>query len=329
MKKIIILTVLLTVAFSLNLAAEEADGGYAGAFFQIPIGARPTAMGGAYRGLSDDGAGVLFNPAGLSNINKRIFATSYRAMALDRKMGYATLIFPTSNYAALGIHWLYAGSGGVERRNYDGDPLGDEIEMHNHDFSIIFAKRFESFLSLGIKMNYLASTFADMNVYSIGVDLGAMLYIDHCISRESDFELPVEDLRVGLTVKYLDAKYKWNNEDYILQYVDGQSGVGTEQDDTVPTEIGLGISGRLLNRNLVLATDVVKNTEQSFEIHFGAEYYFRPEVAVRAGVDNGRLTFGAGYVFTFGKQLLGVDYAFSTDKADEGSEHIFSFDLLF
>jgi hypothetical protein len=30
-----------------------------------------------------------------------------------------------------------------------------------------------------------------------------------------------------------------------------------------------------------------------------------------------------------GNRLLGIDYAFSTDKADEGSEHIFSFDLMF
>ena len=46
-------------------AQADARGGYAGSFFQIPAGARPTAMGGAYTAISNDGAAPLFNPAGL------------------------------------------------------------------------------------------------------------------------------------------------------------------------------------------------------------------------------------------------------------------------
>ena len=50
----------LISVFSLILVSpsygEEADGGTAGAFLQIPTGARPTAMGGAYISISDDGA---------------------------------------------------------------------------------------------------------------------------------------------------------------------------------------------------------------------------------------------------------------------------------
>ena len=50
---------------------------------------------------------------------------------------------------------------------------------------------------------------------------------------------------------------------------------------------------------------------------------------LRAGYGDGRLAAGTGYLFAVGKHQLAIDYAFSTDKADEGSEHIFSFDLLF
>ena len=34
-------------------------------------------------------------------------------------------------------------------------------------------------------------------------------------------------------------------------------------------------------------------------------------------------------MFKFGERALAIDYAFSSDKVDEGSDHIFSFDLLF
>ena len=64
------------------------------------------------------------------------------------------------------------------------------------------------------------------------------------------------------------------------------------------------------------------------EFHAGAEYYLTKEFALRGGYGDGRFSTGTGYVFKLGKQQLAIDYAFSTDKADEGMEHIFSFDLL-
>jgi hypothetical protein len=249
-------------------------------------------------------------------------------MQLDRQLTYATLMFPIQGNSALGVHWLFAGSGDVERRNYDGDLIGDAISQNNHSGSILFAKRFENVFSAGVKLSYLHSTFAEMTAYSVGVDIGAMIYFDWLFGREKVGTLPVKDLQIGLTLKHLDAKYLWKNEDYVFKYI-GANEPGSEQEDQIPTEFGIGISGRLLERKLLLAADVLKNTEQGAMLHTGAEYFIRPEFALRAGFSDGRLTAGTGYVFSVGNQVLAIDYAFSTDQADEGSEHIFSFDLLF
>jgi len=319
----------VAAGFTPQVSAGDGDGGYAGAFFQVPIGARPTAMGGAYRSLSDDGAGPLFNPAGAALVKKPIFGSSYRTMKFGRRLGYASVLVPTANRSTLGLNWLYSGSGGVERRNYDGDALGDELTMHQNAFGLVFAVRFEEFLSLGVKGNYLTARFAEMDVYSVGIDVGAMLFIDQLLSPRRDLPWPVQDVRVGVTVKYIDAKFNWNNEKYILRYVDGESGVGTEQEDVVPMEFGLGISGRLMQKKLVVAADISKNDKQGVEFHLGSEYFFKPEVVVRAGYGKGRLAFGGGYLFTVGSMGLALDYAFSLERAGEGSEHIFSFDLLF
>ncbi len=105
--------------------------------------------------------------------------------------------------------------------------------------------------------------------------------------------------------------------------------MGVLQDDDVPVEIGLGAAARFLDRKLLVATDVLKNMEQDPDLHAGAEYYISEQLAFRGGFSAGRLTAGTGYMFRLGKQVLLIDYAFSTDKADEGSEHIFSIDLQF
>jgi hypothetical protein len=323
------LALVLILSLGSVLNAADGDGGYAGAFFQVPVGARPTAMGGAYRAISNDGAAPIYNPAGLAGLQHKLFASSYRLMKLDRQIGYITLMFPTRGNSALGLHWRYAGSGSVDVRNADGDKLGREISMNNHDFSIVFAKRFEEFFAVGAKMYYLHSAFAEMKAFSVGFDAGFMLYMDQLIhERGQSQDSPVRDIQVGLTLKYFEAKYIWKNEDYIFRYVDGNS-FGTEQEDKVPIEIGLGISARFLQRKLLVAADLVKNSEQGAAFHGGAEYFVRPEFALRGGFSDGRFTAGTGYVFNLVDRVVAIDYAFTTDKADEGSEHVFSFEFLF
>ncbi|RKX26864.1 MAG: hypothetical protein DRP45_02410 [Candidatus Zixiibacteriota bacterium] len=327
MRKIVLVTLFLIAAGCLSVHAAEADGGYAGAFLQVPAGARPTAMGGAYLAVSDDGAAPLFNPAGLANLQRPLFGTSYRVMQLDRVLGYATIAFPIQGQSALGVHWLYAGSGSVEARDSDGYPLGWDINQANHQFAIVFAKRFERYLALGTNICYLHSAMADMTAFSVGFDFGAILYVDQLVDRSKRDQMPVRDIKIGLTMKNISKRYKWHNGDYNSEHTANRN-LDREIEDKVPLEIGIGVSARFLERKLLLASDLLKNLEQTPEFHAGAEYFLRPEFALRAGFSDGRMTAGTGYLFKIGKHLLAINYAFTTDKADEGSEHIFSFDLL-
>lgn len=327
MKRFMIFVLAVTVgSVSISLAGDS-DGGYAGSYLEVPIGARPAAMGGTYIAISDDAAGVLYNPSGLSGLQKSVFGTSYRALGLDRTLGYATVIFPVRGQSALGIHWLYAGSGSVEARDSDGYTLGRDFYQNSHDFSVVFAKRFERWLSIGTKINYYTSSIPEVSAFSVGFDFGATIYIDQLYRRDLRENLKLKDTRIGVTVKYLGITYPWVSDKYETRY--SSEGTGFSQDDDVPVEIGLGVSTRLMESKLLVAMDAIKNTKQGPEFHVGSEYQLNPQFALRAGWGDGRLAAGTGYQFNMGKNPLRIDYAFSTAKAGEGSEHIFSFDLSF
>ncbi len=323
----ILLLSLLVLPFADRLCAADGDGGYVGSYFQIPIGARPTAMGGAYLAVSDDGAAPMFNPAGIAIIKHKLFATSYRAMGLDRSLGYVTLLFPAHNFSAIGVNWHYFSSGNIATRNNDGRLTGGELSFNSHDFSVIFAKRFESYLSVGMRAGYLYSRFAEMSAFSVGIDLGMMLYLSQFFDREKRIDMFVKDWQLGVTVKNLGGNYRWNTANYNAVY--GGSIGGVEQEDKFPVEVGLGMSARFFERKLLVAADILKNEKQDPFFHAGAEYFVSPEFALRSGYSDGRFTVGTGYMFKIGRQLLAIDYAFTTDKANEGSDHIFSFDFLF
>jgi len=319
---------LLLISLVATAKSETADGGYAGAFYQVPIGARATALGGAYIAISDDGTAPLFNPAGIARLNRPIFSSSYRFMQLDRSMGYAAAITPIRGDAAIGVSWLYAGSGKVEERDADGYELGREFYQNNHQFSIIFAKSFDRRFSLGVNISYIMSRMPKFDASSVGFDLGGMLYVDQFFNREKRGNTTVQDIRVGVSVKNISKKLRWVSDKYNMTYSTTESGY--IQEDKVPTEFGLGISARFLERRLLVSGDIVKNTEQDPDLHLGAEYFVMKQFMLRSGYSAGRFVAGTGYVFVVGgKHQLAIDYAFSTDRADEGSEHIFSFDLLF
>jgi len=313
----------LLLLISSSVGAVEADGGYAGAFMQVPIGARPTAMGGAYLAIADDGAGPLYNPAGVAGLQSTLFASSYRTLRLDRRLGYVTFLYPAKERAVIGINWLYAGSGSVATRNKDGDLLGNEISNNSHDIGIVFAKQFQNTVSAGVKLSYLQSSLDELTAFSIGVDFGLMIHVSQFLNRERRDLVPVQNIQVGITLKNLAAKYRWDTGD-----ISGNS-LGVIQDDKVPVEFGLGVSARFLNRKLILSAAGTKNVEQSINMRGGAEYFLYPEFALRSGYSDGRFAAGTGYVISAGDHAIAIDYAFSTDKAGEGSEHIFSFDVLF
>ena len=317
---------LLTI-LAAGVMGGEGDGGYAGPWLRVPAGARPTAMGGAYLAVSDDGAAPLFNPAGLARLKRPMFSTSYRTMSMGRQLGYLTAVAPVRGQASLGVHWLYAGSGTVAARDGDGYLTGHDISMNSHQLAIIFAKRFERFFSFGVNINYLTSSISELSVNTVGFDFGLMLYVEQLFDRENRDQLPVRDLQVGITVKNFSKELRWTSEDYDWLYTTDD--FGSAQIDEVPIEIGVGVSARWLERKLLTAVDLYKNDKQGTRLHAGAEYFVRPEFMLRAGYSDGRLAAGTGYVFQVGKKSLAIDYAFSTDRVDEGSEHIFSFDLLF
>jgi opacity protein-like surface antigen len=310
------------------LAQSDANGGYSGAFYQVPLGARATAMGGAYRSIADDGSGPLYNPAGVCSLRKPLFGTAYRAMHLDRTLGYVTGLVPIRDEAVLGGTYLYSSSGKVEGRDSDGDVTGLDFSFNNHDIGIVFAKRFENYFAMGVRMSYLYARFVDMSTASVNVDLGAMLYINQLMGREEGALFPVQDIQVGLVFKHLDTKYKWNNEQYVLKHVSA-SDVGNDQIDKVPMEAGVGVSGKFLASKLLIAADITKSQNQSMLLAAGTEYILAPQLALRAGFGGKRFTAGTGYLFNFGTNKLGIDYAFSSDKVNEGSEHMFSIDLQF
>ena len=307
------------------VTAADGDGGYAASYLQIPLGARPSGMGGAYIGVADDPAGVYYNPAGVTMLEKPVVGISYRVLGLGRRLMYASAMSPIQGNAILGGHWLHAGTEGVPARDADGDLLGHDLGESHNQLGFVFSKRFEKVFSLGATFSYVDVKLAEMSTNSVGIDIGIILHLDQFFDRERRMKLPVGEPRLGIVVRQLAKKFSWNSEKYELAH--STSPLGADQTDNVPFEIGAGLSGKILKDKLLLDVDVINSEKVGTDLRFGGEYAASPESRIRLGYGLEQLAFGAGYEFGFGKQRLRIDYAFSTNRAGADSEHIFSIDF--
>ena len=207
--------ILLAIVFGFGgvvVTSAAEDGGYAGAFLRLDIDARAAGMGGTHAALADGPSGFHYNPAGPAWASERMAEASYRKMGFDRRFGSVAILWTLRKEAAIVGSWVHAGVSDVFERDLEGE-IGDEIGESNNAIGFTFAKRFASYLSLGINLRYVQMNIANISAYTVGFDFGAMV-----ILPPKQFTLGgpkgLTDFQLGLVLEHINYKYPWNTRDY-------------------------------------------------------------------------------------------------------------------
>jgi hypothetical protein len=312
MLKISVLCLFLVISVSgPAVLAETGDGGYAGTFLQLGLGARPMGMGGAFVAVADDATGGFFNPAGLVQITKPTMGAFYRKMTLDRRLSYVVFNQPIRDEATIALAWINAGVGDVVGRDRDGHITGD-ISNYENAVQLFLGRRIIEQLSVGLEIEYVQFNLANINAYGVGFGVSAM-------------GKPVQNLRLGLSLKNLGMRYSWTSGDYWQQY----GFLGSSVKEEFPFTVRAGASYLLLEDRILLCSEFEKNDKQEGRIHLGAEGWALENVAGRIGYDRGSLTFGLGLRQKIQSYVLGFDYAFITSRVDDDADHLISLQFEF
>ncbi len=320
MRRLTILLGIFLILCDVNNAFASEDGGYAGAFLKMATEARPAAMGGAYMAVSDDPAGQLHNPAGLHAVTQPVFSSAYRAMKLDRKLSFISIVFPTKLHSAVGLSWIYAGYGDVELRDGSGRATGETISSNEHNFAVTFSKLFTPYLGLGAKINFFYKKHENLTSNSVGVNIGGMLYIDSLFMYGHMEDKLINDIKVGAAINNIAAKYPWDTEG---------SGLTATAEDKFPVKFDFGASCKAWKRRILIAGDLEKNEKQDMLLRLGGEYNYDSKYFLRTGLNDGSLTAGAGFKFIVNNLAFSLDYAFLGDRVDEGEDHLITLDIRF
>ena len=246
-------------------------------------GARPLSLGNAYVGLSDDGAGLFTNSAGLAGLNKLNLTSLYSQLNADVALASFGAVLP-------GV-WGGVVSFGYRNQSQSNYPISNEVTTaFTQDLLASYSRFFKQNLAWGINLRLVStglskdiSGFEYLNGSGYALDLG----LKH-------FNRP--GLQTGLSIKNLIGGFSFR---------DGKS-------DVLPMMVAAGGALKILgenglkryqNHSVLASLDLSKSAdEKQYLFHLGVEWEPMEILALRFGVDQSPkggqayndLTFGVG-----------------------------------
>ncbi|MEW6555739.1 MAG: PorV/PorQ family protein [Elusimicrobiota bacterium] len=242
-----------------------ASGGQPAQFLSWGAGARALAMGKAFIAISDDASATYWNPAGLTQLERKEFTGLYAKLWYDTAYSFISYAHPTTKLGVFGISIVSLTSGGFEKVTIERNTENDVV-----DFRVLGTFK-------DAQTAYCGSYGKDL---SKKITFGTTIkYVSHVIDiykvafMTSDAALIIKDvypkLKIGLDIQNL---------------ISIKMG---DTDDSFPIVLKLGGAYKALKDRLTIALDIEKGMRANPNYHVGAEYWAMDYVAARFGFDVG------------------------------------------
>lgn len=274
----------LSLALALLLTgAAHAASRYAGEFLGLGAGARSAALGSAYVALADDATAGYWNAAGLSALNSRqVHLTHSEHFSGLIQRDFVAIARPGRLLHGMALSLVRMGIDDIhftelpdplQPPNTDNRPLIASTEQ-SADYALYLSgsRRLGARLSLGLSAKAIYRQVASINAYGFGLDLGVRYQLSHQITLAAN-------MRDATTTPIV-----WN----------------TDSTDRIQPSLLLGVAYAIPiaegQTTALLATrsggDASTATDD-VPLNAGLEYRHR-YIALRAGLEEGRQSFGLG-----------------------------------
>jgi len=291
--------------------AEEGTAGGAAPYLREGVGARALGMGNAQAAAVTDATATYWNPAALLRSEGMFVGSQTALMGDERSWNFLNVGYAQDRNApvrfAYGASWInFSGGDDLELRTVNRpDPEGTFGDAENTLMATLAWGLGPSFY-VGSNLKLLTQTLDNESAYGFGWDL----------SLWQDLGPVVWGFTWQDAYSYLD----WSGR----------------YDDRLPALCRLGAAWGAWNKSLTVTADgsleyAPVTGEKNWGYHAGAEYLPWPWLALRAGIDRGRLAGGLGFQFQLGSWgRAHLDYALAGEELPgAGLTHLFSLILDF
>ena len=271
-------TVLLSLAllaWPLGSLAETTDGGLPGDWLTSYRSARSIGLGGAFTAVADQSLGMLWNPAGMTQLDRNEIFVESTQLFEDTNINGLSFVAPGTKYPTLGLSILALRSGDFQKTNILNDDQGTFQEKETA-FVLSVSHDLASFLAMGANLRVIRQSIDEFNDTGFGFDLGAMARV-------------TPDLRVGAALINLG----------------GPSLTLRDSEESYPVQFTGGAALDLFQKRALVTAELVHVESLDLTGRGGIEFWVGEKIALRAGFDKTSPAGGFSYLMP---NRLRVDY---------------------
>jgi len=269
--------------------AQEGEAGVESPF-SIGVGARALALGSAAVAYPDDPTAFFWNPAGMVVVQQKGISFSLTTLFEGTQYNFVGYVHPTMSVGTFGLGIARIGTDGIQQRHWERGIIQEEGEVGYWWGKAIlsYARTVVKGLSVGMNLDVNRQVLGFYSTNGFGIDMG----VHYAFLPERGI---LKDLFLGCTMtNVLSPRLKL--------------GVSSE---TVPYTIRAGAAKVFFFRQnadrWLLLADLEKGEYKQFRYKVGTEYGWNGSVFLRAGLDNGEVSFGGGLRYKY----FQIDYGTS------------------
>lgn len=301
-----------------TISAQNKVGTVAADFLTIPIGARATAMGGAFVANANDVTAAFWNPGALSTIDRSEFTASYADWLIGTNHNWVGLVLKldSDNAFALSFNQLDYGE---EEITTALEPNGTGQNWSAADLSIglSYARNLTDRFSIGGTIKYISSRIWNESASAFALDIGLL------------FVTQFNGLRLGMNISNFGTEMRLDGPD-LFQPIDiDESNFGNNQNIAgklttdswdLPLNFTVGVAMDVIKEDswmITVATDAIYPLNTTPFINVGTEIAWDNLLYLRGGYNSlfeedseEGLTAGLGIRYDISGFIIGVDYSF-------------------
>ncbi len=304
--------------------AAAQSGTAAAEFLNVPVGARATAMGGAFGATASDGTALYWNPAGLGQLSDATATFEYAQWYVGSDFNFASIASPMSfGTVAIGVTALtYPEMDVIDEDVNNQQPTGETFTAGSYAVSLAYARQLTDRFTMGGTAKVVREQIAQSSATGVAFDIGTL------------FETPFRGIRLGASISNFGSKMQIDGTDLNIPFdpLPGQNGnnnaiPGRIQTDAfdLPLTMRVGLATELYEQagtRLTVAVDALSPSTAGQHLNLGAEVGLLGDlVQLRGGLQElfmeestRSFTAGAGIRYAFGSLNLSADYAFEASE---------------
>jgi hypothetical protein len=277
-------TLALAYGFSIAMAggttvrAEEQNGGVPGDWLSQYESARSMGIGGAFVAAADEPLGVIWNPAGLSQMDQNTVHFETVQLFEGTSINGFGFGMPGRRFPSVGITVLHLGTGDFIRTNDLNEPLGTFNEGETA-FLLSAAKSLKPEFTLGANVKVIHQSIAEFKASGVGIDVGLIYNLS-------------PSMRLGASLLNLGGP------NLTLRSID----------ESFPAEFRGGLSMYLFDGRGLITAEVDHRSGPGASFHGGSEFWIQRSLALRFGFND--TSPGGGFSYRASPEVR-LDYGLS------------------